>query len=391
MKVAIIYNRLFEFDGSKLSIGGIQTYLQKLAEVVNGLGWEPAIFQLATQEFEQRAGLTQVFGKTGMPVESAANDIGTFLSDCAAKWIGTSPGLIIFGSDSYFVNSPIPSIAIQHGVAWDLPNVETITSAKTIVQKLKAKFRESRLNHLRRAWMDSGNKLNRTMEKIRFLVCVDYNFYNVSKARGKVITSRVWVIPNFADLVPVEEIASQRQRKEVVRILFARRFCWYRGTRLISPVFRRILAEFPEVHITLAGDGPDESWLREYFADSDRISFIKYDHQELTAILLNHDIAVVASLGSEGTSLSAIEAMGAGCAVLATCVGGLTNIIIDGYNGKLVLPVEEDLYLALRMLVENETLRERLAAKAYETVQDSFNIVLWKDKWSQVLRNVAAQ
>jgi glycosyltransferase involved in cell wall biosynthesis len=156
-------------------------------------------------------------------------------------------------------------------------------------------------------------------------------------------------------------------------------------------VFRKILAEFPEVHITLAGDGPDESWLREYFADSERISFIRYDHQELTAILLNHDIAVVASLGSEGTSLSAIEAMGAGCAVLATCVGGLTNIIIDGYNGKLVLPVEEDLYLALRMLVENETLRERLAAKAYETVQDSFNIVLWKDKWSQVLRNVAAQ
>lgn len=125
MKVAILYNKVYGFDGTKLSVGGIQTYLWRLSEVVTDLSWESAIFQLSAFDFEREAGLVKLYGKSGIPLGSAAKDIGVFLTGCAEKWIGGSHGIIIFGSDSYFVNSSVKSISIQNGVSWDLPGANT--------------------------------------------------------------------------------------------------------------------------------------------------------------------------------------------------------------------------------------------------------------------------
>jgi glycosyltransferase involved in cell wall biosynthesis len=402
MKAAILYNKLYEFDGTKLSIGGIQTYLQRLSEVMSDLGWESAIFQLSAFDFEREAGPVKIYGKSGIPFDSTAKDIGLFLTGCAEKWIDGSHGIIIFGSDSYFVNSSVKSIAVQHGVSWDLPGANTSGAVAKYVQilptryhekthELLNKFRGLRINQLRRAWISSGNEFNKTIKLNRYMVCVDYNYLNVSKAMGRIINTKTWVIPNFANLATLEEISTSRTGVASIRILFARRFVWYRGTRLIAPVFRRIVNEFPDVSITIAGDGPDEIWLRDYFSDSERVIFLKYNQPESTHLLLSHDIAVIPSLGSEGTSLSAIEAMAAGCVVVATCVGGLTNIIIDGYNGKLVMPEEEDLYLSLHEVITNDALRHRLAEKAYETVKESLSFDLWREKWRRVLLYVSQQ
>jgi glycosyltransferase involved in cell wall biosynthesis len=355
------------------------------------MGWVPAIFQLATQDFEQETEHVKVIGKSGIPLDSSAENIGIFLSASAVKWIGADKGMIVFGSDPYHLSTPVKSIAIQHGVAWDLPGVDFAVATSKLSQRLIAWLRESRINQLRRTWISTGKRFNKTIDTIPFMVCVDYNYYNVCKAQGKFIKGRTWVIPNFADLVPPEELALHRNGGDTVRILFARRFVRNRGTRLIAPVFNRILAEFSHVCITMAGEGPDEQWLRDFFAGSERVSFITYGHHESAAVMLENDIAVIPSLGSEGTSLSAIEAMGAGCVVVATCVGGLTNIIIDDHNGKLTLPNEEDLYLALHEVVANAALRMRLSENAWQTVKDSLCFEKWSAKWCQVLLTVAEQ
>ena len=278
MKVAIIYNRLFEFDGTTLSIGGIQTYLFRLAELIHDMGWEPAIFQLAKNDFEQKVGQITFFGKSGIPLESLASDIGLFLTKYAEKWLDDCNGIIIYGSDTYFVKSSTKSIAIQHGVYWDLP--ETHISGTPIkilglipnryhdtIQLLMKKLRCSRINELRRAWVSSGSKDRKSHDLIRFMVCVDYNYLNVSKAQGKPINARIWAIPNFADVVSMHEIEQRRKKGSSIKVIFARRFVWYRGTRLIAPVFKRILNACPDVSITMAGEGPDEEFLREYFVE----------------------------------------------------------------------------------------------------------------------------
>ena len=103
---------------------------------------------------------------------------------------------------------------------------------------------------------------------------------------------------------------------------------------------------------------------------------------------MRHHIAVVPSLASEGTSLSVVEAMGAGCAVVATCVGGITNMIIDGHNGLLVMPDPSSLHAALRTLIEDGTLRRDLATEARRCARTSFSLPVWRQRWRAVLEQV---
>jgi glycosyltransferase involved in cell wall biosynthesis len=79
------------------------------------------------------------------------------------------------------------------------------------------------------------------------------------------------------------------------------------------------------------------------------------------------DFAVVPSHW-ESFGLSAAEAMASGLAVVASAVGGLTDYIVDGANGLLV-PAQkpEALAAAVQQLVDDPTLRARLAAAARHT------------------------
>jgi len=100
-------------------------------------------------------------------------------------------------------------------------------------------------------------------------------------------------------------------------------------------------------------------------------------------------IAVVPTVGSEGTSLSLLEAMSAQCAVVCTNVGGITNIVLNNYNGKIVNAGDVDqLYQAIKELIDNPESRERLAKTGYETVKYAFSYERWVNQWSEVIKNI---
>ena len=103
----------------------------------------------------------------------------------------------------------------------------------------------------------------------------------------------------------------------------------------------------------------------------------------------NFDIAVVPTIFSEGTSLSLCEAMASGCFPIATHVGGMTNMLIDGYNGKLVYPSEGMLYKAI---VDVLSLDKKdfcqIVLNAYATVQKSFSKEKWTLEWLSFIDEV---
>ena len=97
------------------------------------------------------------------------------------------------------------------------------------------------------------------------------------------------------------------------------------------------------------------------------------------------DIAVVPTTGSEGTSLSLLEAMASGCAVVCTNVGGMTNIVLSGYNGLMISPEEDELFDALATLIEDASLRARLQSNAYTCAKEAFSLKRWQDCWEKVI------
>src|SRR5208283_908297 len=117
----------------------------------------------------------------------------------------------------------------------------------------------------------------------------------------------VWVIPNCCQLAPRERIG--RGDTPATRVLFARRFTMYRGTRIMAEAIDRVLSRRTDVTFTLAGEGPDEGYLLDRFEHCANVRFTKYRPEECMEVHLAHDIAVVPSVASEGTSLSVAEAM----------------------------------------------------------------------------------
>ncbi len=85
------------------------------------------------------------------------------------------------------------------------------------------------------------------------------------------------------------------------------------------------------------------------------------------------DIFVMPSL-YENFPNSLLEAMAAGCAVLAARNGGMQEIIQDHENGLLFQTNDEqDLYLKLMTLIEQPSLRDLLGSNAKRTIQDRYS------------------
>jgi len=379
MKAAIIYNQLYDYAGVTMKIGGIETYLVNLAKLLSEMNYAVAIFQAAQCEFERRIEDISVIG---VPVTgSSKRNVRTGLFKRASGWIDGDNDLIIFGADYFSVPTKNRNaIAIQHGVSWDLPT-KYYSRRETLAAQILSRYRKvvSRYQAVR----VFNNCLNR--------VCVDYNYVNwyrtacLSEPKG-----RVWVIPNFVAL-PSGNAVELKSRESVgaeTKVLFARRFERIRGTRLMIDAVKEIGARYSNVAFTFAGEGEDEGLLRQELAGC-RVNFIKYAASDSLAIHNCHDIAVVPSVGSEGTSLSVIEAMGSGCAVIATSVGGITNLIIDNFNGILVEPDSKALIRGLDTLIQDRELRLRLGRNAYTAACQSLTLENWKKRWKTVIREVS--
>ena len=105
---------------------------------------------------------------------------------------------------------------------------------------------------------------------------------------------------------------------------------------------------------------------------ADRVHFTGFV-PELPNYLAAFDI-VVAPSDNEGFSLAAIEAMNAGCAVVAAEVGGMAEIIAHDKTGMLFQPGNaEMLAMDLQLLLFDNQLRNNFAAAGQTSVRERFD------------------
>lgn len=368
-RIIAIYNNFFTSDGMKESIGGIQTYLRNLLPYFVELGYEVELHQMSNIEFCKEYRGIKVIGH--ILSKNKAKQQDKELYEFATSGLDHSDDILFFATTTNMVkNDFLHSIAIQHGITWDVPKHFEYSHRRNLFQI----FLKAILAHRTVADMD----------RVKNIVCVDYNYVNWYRTQIAYPDVKTYTIPNFTELPDV----MPKKEPDGVRIIFARRMQQYRGTRLFTDVIMNIIDKYPQVNVTIAGTGPDEKYMRDKLSKFPQIEFITYNSEESIKVHRDKDIAVVPTLGSEGTSLSLLEAMAAGCAPIATNVGGMTNILLDGYNGLLINPEYSELFDALEKLICDKELRISIADKAYKTVKQSFGIDKWKEKWRRVINNV---
>jgi glycosyltransferase involved in cell wall biosynthesis len=97
----------------------------------------------------------------------------------------------------------------------------------------------------------------------------------------------------------------------------------------------RVAGQCPATRFVVGGDGE----LGRVAADlrlGGRIHFLGW-RRDLDRLYADLGLAVL-SARNEGSPLSLIEAMAAGCPVVATRVGGVPDLVADGVSGLLVPP-----------------------------------------------------
>lgn len=374
-QIIIVTSGFLDPSTRKLSIGGVETYMYNLALACKEFGYKVTVCQIV-KGIED--GTFDWGGVEGRFVPASSNRMAF---DGIYRQYNGADTVFVIGTDQMNIRSKAGNVVtIQHGVAFDIPGY-----------MIPGFWGKTKL-------LQSANKLLRClrnvkrMDSTRNTVCVDYNYYNWYKTLGTLAEGkRLWVIPNYSsDRIGREQLQAKLSGKaDVKRIVFSRRFYDYRGALLFARVVKRLMDEGAPVDVTFAGDGPCRKEMEGILSGCKSVHFNSYSAMDSVRFHSGFDIAVVPTVFSEGTSLSLCEAMAAGCFPIGTYVGGLSNILIDHYNGLLCAPVEQSLYDAVKeALGMDADAYDRIVNNAYDTATQALSLPMWKNKWQKVMETL---
>jgi len=173
------------------------------------------------------------------------------------------------------------------------------------------------------------------------------------------------IIPNGVD---VDFYASARPFPEFrdgkVNILFVGRVEPRKGAMYLLRAYAKIKATCPETRLIIVGRGPDLGKLRR-FVHSQRLSDVLFagrvDDVDKARFYKTADIYVAPSTGQESFGIVLLEAMAAGCAVIASDIHGYKRVVQRNVSGLLVEPRDVDaLADAVARLAGDPALRRSL-------------------------------
>jgi glycosyltransferase involved in cell wall biosynthesis len=214
------------------------------------------------------------------------------------------------------------------------------------------------------------------------VVSVDTNTLNVLRAWWPELDARLTCIPNGVDTALFRPPASRPPGPPTV--LFPRRSDVIRGTRLLGAILEAV-PHRARMRWVGDGDGTEPEVVREVARRDPRLQFFSAGFEEMPALYQEADVCVIPTVASEGTSLACLEGLASGCAVVATNVGGLTDLVLSGLNGLLVDPRPDAVAGAINALIEHPDERARLQKAGRETAL-AFRLEVWERRWTALLQ-----
>jgi glycosyltransferase involved in cell wall biosynthesis len=133
----------------------------------------------------------------------------------------------------------------------------------------------------------------------------------------------------------------------------------------------------PSWHLRIAGEGPERGRLEELaarLAIAGRVDFLGL-RDDVDSLAKQSDVFVHPAVWQEAFGYTVIEGMAARCCVLASRVGGIPELMVDGKEGFLLPPGDVDAWAqAIRRCLRDVELRESLASAARSRVLRDFTI-----------------
>jgi glycosyltransferase involved in cell wall biosynthesis len=191
------------------------------------------------------------------------------------------------------------------------------------------------------------------------------------------------IIPNGVNIHDFEkQVESNYNLEGEQNIVYWGRLSSIKGVDLLVKSATIVRKSFPKCHFYLVGDGEQLMELKQ-LCDALDVQDIIHFTGFMPRCILSHIVTcsdlVCFPSRYEPFGLMVLEAMAMKKAIVATSVGGIPDMIVDGYNGVLVDPTPEDIADGICALLENGSLRRSLSFNAYETAE--------AHSWDRIVKN----
>lgn len=212
-------------------------------------------------------------------------------------------------------------------------------------------------------------------------VAVSRDSLDVAHALGEVAAGKGVVIWNGADLAHLAGARAGRAAARAALELPDSAFVVGTLSRLVpekrvDAVLRAVASLDDDVYVVVTGDGPEAARLEALARALGIEARARFPGRtdDVASALAALDVLALAS-SVEGLPLSLVEAMAAELAVVATRVGGVPEIVLDGETG-LIVPPGDDAALAeaLRELAHDRARAAQLGARGRARAEACFGL-----------------
>jgi glycosyltransferase involved in cell wall biosynthesis len=159
-----------------------------------------------------------------------------------------------------------------------------------------------------------------------------------------------------------------------------------KGITYLLQAMPEIIKAVPDVTLVIAGDGTLKNELRHEAVTlgiKEHVLFLG-SRLDIPQLLKLFDIYVLPSLW-EGLPMVLLEAMAAGCSIVATDVGGNAQVITDRYNGMLIEPRNpQKIAEAVVTLLTRIDLRDNYINNAFQVFSHRFSADIMTKKYENI-------
>lgn len=286
------------------------------------------------------------------------------------RWLSSGAKRPFFATAFYFVEYATQvAIALRRG-AYDIIHIQNSPHFVPIIRAFNPKAKI--VLHMHCEWL---SQLDRALMEKRLRgvdVVIGCSSHVIEKVRERFprMAARCVTVPNGVDLERFLPSADSPARTDEPHLLFVGRISPEKGVHVLMDAFRKVHARFPNARLNLVGhigsapldflvglsDSADVAQLAAFYdapyiddlrarIPADLTASVNFLGPRPQADLRNcygdADVLVNPSF-SESFGMSLTEAMACARPVVATRVGGMTDIVEEGETGLLVEPGNPD-------------------------------------------------
>lgn len=232
---------------------------------------------------------------------------------------------------------------------------------------------------------------------VRQVIAVGYETAEAQQHRlaGKEII----VIPNAVEItgeVPASQVASLRQELGVAPgaplLLAVGRLEVQKGMEDLLKAFEQLLANYPQARLVVAGNGSMRDLLDRKIQEAGlrgKAQLLGL-RDDIPVLLAACDFFVSASYW-EGLPVSILEAMAAGKPVVATSVGDLPNVVLEGMGVLVPAHNPNALARAVGTYLSDPECAKSYGAAARRYISQEYNAARWVDRLLNIYSQVIQQ